>query len=387
VRFTSANDQVEFMSTSSNENSTNAETPETPGTPGRVSRFIFFAMEERVFLVFILIAFMGAAIGAPYPHIAMWLGFLFAGYSAIANDSIQTIGTFIASNRNQRWWVLWIFIGGIFVLTSGYSWLNYDGDVSYGRLTSKGFETAPTEFSFLQVAAPLFLLILTRLRMPVSTTFMLLSCFASEGEAIKEVLVKSMSGYFLAFVAAMLVWGFFGKLMARFFVGEAHPAWRAFQWFTTGCLWSVWLQQDAANIAVYLPRQLSAVEFGVYAGVIFCGLGFLFFMRGEKIQRVVDEKSSVVDVRMATIIDLVYAFILYYFKVISPTPMSTTWVFVGLLGGRELALTIIRANDRTLRQTLRLMGKDVLFVSIGLLVSLILASAINTNIRQSLFGF
>jgi hypothetical protein len=28
----------------------------------------------------------------------MWLGFMFAGYAAVANDSIQTLGTFIVSN-------------------------------------------------------------------------------------------------------------------------------------------------------------------------------------------------------------------------------------------------------------------------------------------------
>ena len=57
----------------------------------------------------------------------------------------------------------------------------------------------------------------------------------------------------------------------------------------------------------------------------------------QKIQEVVDEKADVVDVRMATIIDLLYAVILYVFKVVSQVPMSTTWVFVGLLAGRELA--------------------------------------------------
>ena len=34
----------------------------------------------------------------PYPAVAMWCVFFMASYSAIANDSIQTIGTFIASN-------------------------------------------------------------------------------------------------------------------------------------------------------------------------------------------------------------------------------------------------------------------------------------------------
>ena len=42
----------------------------------------------------------------PYPQIAMWVGFLFAAYAAVANDSIQTLGTFIASNQDRKWWVL-----------------------------------------------------------------------------------------------------------------------------------------------------------------------------------------------------------------------------------------------------------------------------------------
>ena len=93
--------------------------------------------------------------------LSMWIGFLFAAYAAVANDSIQTLGTFIASNQDKKWWVLWIFIGGIFLFTVGYSWVNYAGDVSHGRLMAKGFDVAPTEFHFLQIAAPVFLLILT----------------------------------------------------------------------------------------------------------------------------------------------------------------------------------------------------------------------------------
>ena len=41
------------------------------------------------------------------------------------------------------------------------------------------------------------------------------------------------------------------------------------------------------------------------------GLGILFRSGGERIQRVVDEKSNVVDVRAATVIDLLYAVILF----------------------------------------------------------------------------
>jgi hypothetical protein len=358
---------------------------DTPPLSG-ARRFFYFAAGERTFLTFLLVIVFVIGVTYDKPAIAMWVGFLLASYSAIANDSIQTIGTFIASNRDKRWWVLWLFIGGIFVATALNSWLSYDGDVSYGRLTSKGFDTAPTDFRFLQVAAPLFLLVLTRLRMPVSTTFLLLTCFATQAEAVGGMLLKSLSGYFVAFATAMVVWTAAGRFMKRRFTGPAHPLWTVFQWITTGGLWSVWLMQDAANIAVFLPRSLSPLEVSAFIGVIFCGLGVLFYMRGEKIQEVVDEKTGVVDVRMATIIDLVYAVILYYFKGVSNIPMSTTWVFVGLLGGRELALSLVRAADRDVRATLKLMGRDLLYVTIGLIVSMAIALAVNPCFREDWLG-
>ncbi len=361
---------------------------ERMSSEARSSQFVTVAARERVFLSLLLGAFMLTAFVYQVPHLAMWLGFLFAGYSAVANDSIQTLGTFIASNRDARWWVLWIFIGGIFLATASYSWWNYGGDVSYGRLTAKGFSEAPTSFSFLQVAAPLFLLIVTRLRMPVSTTLLLLTCFATEASGVTSVLQKSVGGYVVAFGCSVVIWLTLGRAMKRFFVGTANPAWRVLQWATTGWLWSVWLMQDAANVAVFLPRSLSFGQFLGFAGVIFAGLGLLFYQRGERIQEVVDEKSDVADVRPAAIIDLVYAFILYYFKQMNQIPMSTTWVFIGLLGGREFAMSVVKANDgRTVRQALALMLKDLAFVFTGLVISLGLAVAINDVVREPWLGW
>jgi hypothetical protein len=285
--------------------------------------------KERTFLIFIGLSFFIAGVVFQRPDIAMWVGFMFAGYSAIANDSIQTIGTFLASNSKRPWWILWMFIGGIFLATVYYSWVIYDGDVSYQRLTSKGFDIAPTSFSFLQIAAPIFLLIITRLRMPVSTTFLILSCFSTDINGITDMLGKSLGGYGVSFLTAMIVWLVLSRLMRKWFTGEAAWYWTVFQWITSGALWAVWLMQDAANIAVYLPRSLSMYEFIGFASFIFMGLGILFYLKGDRIQQVVTEKSFVTDTRAASIIDLVYAFVLYYFKTVSVVPMSTTWVFIG----------------------------------------------------------
>lgn len=349
----------------------------SPTVASSYARFVELAMKERGFLIFLGLAFLVAGIVYKNPIAGAWVGFIFASYSAVANDSIQTLGTFIASNRNKPWWVLWLFIGGIFLATVIYSWVVFDGDVSYQRLTAKGFETAPASFDYLQVAAPLFLLILTRLRMPVSTTFLLLTGFATTASSIGAVITKSLSGYGIALALSIFLWTALAKPLQNMLKGPAHPAWRVAQWGTTGLLWSVWLQQDAANIAVYLPRSLSVLELVAFAGVVFLGLGLMFRMGGEKIQEVVDEKSSVVDVRAATLIDLAFAIILLYFKMHSKMPMSTTWVFVGLLSGRELAMTWTRANNRTMRETFRMITRDLFFVTVGLIVSVILALAVN----------
>ncbi len=350
--------------------------------------FIDLIREERRFLILIGIFFFIAGSTYETPQIAMWVGFFFAAYSAIANDSIQTIGTFLASNADRRWWVLWMFIGGIFIATVTYSWIIFDGDVTHQRLTAKGFENAPQTFSFLQVAAPLFLLILTRLRMPVSTTFLLLSAFSANLEGITSVLVKSLSGYFIAFTVAIVTWILLSKALKKLFKGEPAKFWRPVQWVVSGSLWAVWLMQDAANIAVYLPRSLELSQFMVFTGFIFCGLGILFYLKGDKIQQIVTEKSYVTDVRSATVIDFVYAIVLYYFKVISVVPISTTWVFIGLLAGRELAMSITDREERgkSYKHSLRLIVKDAGYATIGLIVSIILAVAINPVIYEELMA-
>ena len=335
---------------------------------------------------------------APYPGVAMWVGFLFAAYAAVANDSIQTIGTFIASNQDKKWWVLWLFLGGIFVSTITYSWLTVDvvgafnesgeavgdgvvdRDVSNGRLSAKGFDQAPTSFHFLQVAAPIFLLILTRLRMPVSTTFILLTSFAATPAAVGKVLAKSMSGYMLAFLIGFVVFITIAQLAKKHFTGKAHFGWTIAQWITSGTLWSVWLMQDAANIAVYLPRSMGFMTFFGFISIIFVGLGMLLYYKGGRIQKIVTEKSVVTDVRFATIIDFIYCILLFYFKLHSKVPMSTTWVFIGLLGGRELGMAIRRSGTNSMIKTCKLILKDFSFAMIGLLISIAIAVGVNDQL-------
>ena len=351
-----------------------------------------FPKSERPFLITVCILLAFAGLVTPFTYAAMWFGFALAAYSAIANDSIKTIGTFISSNSKRPWWLLWIFMGGIWIVTVFYSWYTFDGDVSYGRLYVPGLEKAPESFVYLQLAAPIALLVLTRMRMPVSTTFLLLNVFTYKAGTILDVMFKSFVGYILAFVLAIIVWFILERFVRNYLKGEAKPYWLVLQWITSGTLWSVWIMQDAANIAVFLPRQLGTLEFVVYSGFVFLGLGFLFFQKGDKIQEIVNEKSNVTDVRAATIVDLVYAVILFYFKLYNNVPMSTTWVFIGLLAGRELAIALGKHGkaknlNAWMARALSLARKDVYKALFGLLVSLLLAILINKGVREEILAF
>ncbi len=343
---------------------------------------------DRKFLLILGLAVAIAALTYRLPALAMWIGFSFAAYSVIANDSIQTLGTFLTSNRKRPWWVIWMFVGGIFLATTVYSWVEYSGDVTYARLASKGFETAPTSFSFLQMCAPLVLLVLTKMAVPVSTTFLILSTFTTSSESLGQVVLKSISGYAIAFFCAFGIWMLSYHLFRHLQRSKPSRWWTPAQWLTTGLLWSVWIMQDAANVAVYLPRSLSLGELLGYCTIITLGLGLLLYQGGGAIQGLVAEKHQTADVRQATLVDFVYAVILYYFKTVSSLPMSTTWVFIGLLAGRELGITLAsKQESRSGPETKRLIARDLKRVSLGLLISLLLAIVVNPVMRQGILGF
>jgi hypothetical protein len=349
--------------------------------------------KERTFLIIIGLAFIVSAFATSNGIFAMWLGFTFAAYAAVANDSIQSLGTFIESNKKKSWYILWMFTGLILIATLTFSFIYFKGDVTYQRLLDDNGNTAyphPEGFSYFQIIAPVVLLILTRLRMPVSTTFLMLSVFSATSEGIISVVTKSTSGYLLAFFLSFIIWYSGYNLIRKYFKKrKTHIAWPIIQWTVSGSLWAVWLMQDGANIAVFLPRQLNIWQFVIFAGTIFIGLGLLFYLRGDKIQKVVSEKVRIADVRAATLIDFTYVALLIYKLFDSTVPLSTTWVFLGVIGGREIAVNIAR-NKRGFkhkRKALKIVGRDLLYATIGLIISVALASGANPAIRKDLMDY
>jgi phosphate/sulfate permease len=251
--------------------------------------------------------------------------------------------------------------------------------VSYGRLNSIPL---PEKLEWWYLLAPVTLLAITRFGIPVSTTFMILSVFSSS-LIIEKMILKSVYGYALAFAFAILIYLVVSKKLEsnrslyRLDKQTKKHYWLIAQWFSTGFLWSQWLIQDFANIFVFMPRKLSGQDLLMSLAIIFLIMAYIFRKRGGKIQEIVNQKANTKNIRSATIIDLIYGIFLFVFGNLNPIPMSTTWVFVGILAGRELAITYL-LNKQKIKYTYIIIAKDFGKVNIGLIVSVLIAFLIQS---------
>lgn len=311
---------------------------------------------------------------------AMWVGFILAAYSVVGNDVIQTLGTFLASNEKRPWYVLWLFAASILVATLVYGWYANSGDVSYQRLLGDGGFEDPkykdprdiSNFGWVYVLPPLVLMVITRVGIPVSTSFMILTFFNPKN--LYNMVIKSMSGYLVAFAVAIVLYIFITKAMEKRFANsemtdKQRTRWTIAQWASTGFLWTQWLAQDFANIYVYLPRKVDGQTLIISLGILLAMLAYIFYSKGGAIQSIVKAKSNTSDIRSATFIDLSFAVVLLFFKELNNIPMSTTWVFLGLLAGREIALNY-NLSKTVSKETLGDLGRDLAKVFFGLAVSI-----------------
>ena len=308
--------------------------------------------------------------------IYMILGFLLSLYTCVSNDVIQTLGTFLSSNQNRPFWILWIFSGAVLVLTFVLGWYFNDGDMAFGRLDRIPYAGV---FHWWHVLPPIVIILLTKKGVPVSTTFLILSVFSSN-TVIGLMLAKSFLGYIVAFICAFLIYFIISRPIEKFFLYTRDRApskrWIVAKWGATAFLWSQWLMQDAANLFVYLPRRLDFTQMLLSMLAFLLLLGVVCYQRGGEIQNIIKLKTNTGDIRSATIIDCVYAFILMYFQHANNVPMSTTWVFVGLLAGREVAM-YNRIRFETQKKVYKHVAKDLFKTVFGLAVSIAVVFSIN----------
>lgn len=318
------------------------------------------------------------------------VGFLIAAYSIVANDAIQTLGTFLSSNSRAPWWVLWLYACSIIVAVMLYGYFALNTDIAFGRLNRIPYPE--TGIEWWHALPPVALLILTRFGIPVSTTFLVLTIFTLTGGAATEgvlfdMLIKSGVGYLVALFAGGLVYMLVANSWERWIHSTLERPiplfWIILQWLSTAFLWSQWLIQDLANVFVFLPRSTvtdaggTQVSFDpwmlVLATLVMLVLhAWIFATRGGEIQKIVNSKTNITDIRAATLVDFIYGLILVLFKEVNDVPMSTTWVFLGLLAGREIAISYI-SGLRSKREAAHDVLTDIARAGFGLFVSVILA--------------
>ncbi len=325
-------------------------------------------------------------------NIWMIAGFLLATYSVVANDSLQTLGTFISSNKTRSpKLVQMVFICTVTVAVLMLGWFLKNGDPAWGRLNVPGKEfSLPEPFTWVYILPPLAVLALTQWGAPLSTSFLVLSSF--KPAHIGHLLNSSLTSYFLAFCIGVAVYGLGMWQLERWVFQQTqdgkdvHKIWYGLQWFSTGFLWSIWLVQDLANIFVFLPRQLDLVPMAICTAVLCLGLCGLVATGGGPLQDVLRTKTNTFDLRSATVIDFFFGLCLLYKAFLSTFPLSTTWVFLGLIGGREIALRVKEQEfesvftNREGGNLGRIIGHDLWKAFVGLVVSLGIAFSIQTLI-------
>ncbi len=325
-------------------------------------------------------------------------GFLLASYAVIGNDALQTLGPFLAANRGRvpRFWQA-LFLAAVLVAVLLLGWLLGEGDPAWGRLESFAL---PERFGWPDLIPALAVLALTKWGAPVSTSFLVLTAFSPAN--LPALLLHSLLGYAIALVLGMAIYALVpaaivvlaaivnpGNSSGLGQTSTAGPApaaeqadpghemagqrfWLVMQWVATGWLWSQWLIQDLANLYIYLPRRITGPELAASLAVLCLGVCLLTAEGGGPIQRLFSSKSGSEDPRATALVSALYGLILFSLGRWSSLPLSTTWVFLGLLAGRELALAWQgrRCGETPLAVSL---GTDLFKAGLGLAVSLAVA--------------
>ena len=192
------------------------------------------------------------------------------------------------------------------------------------------------------------------------------------------MLVKSFAGYGVAAVSAYVIWAVVTKWMSNVQLGGSERNWRIAQWTVTGWLWWTWLSHDMANMAVFFPREVAALTLAGISALFIAGMGWMFKEQGGKLQNVVISKTDTNYVKSATLIYLVYLVILWYFNQYNNIPMSTTWVFIGLLSGRELAIATFSGGVKNLKEVFPIVAGDFGKLMVGVAASMGIIIGIHT---------
>lgn len=327
----------------------------------------------------------------------IYTGLFLYGITTIAitsNDFPQTFASYQATQSNtvlNKIFNILVFGAVLWTVHSLFYFYFEPGEIHCFKLD--GYPEAQS-FTLVQALTPILVIIASRFRFPLSTSFAVLTVFsvtsANSFELTSKMIVKSLNGYVIAYICAVAIW-LLVVLLERYLkkkglIGESSwlaqsapgrfmmhdQLWKILQLITTMSLWAVWLMQDTANSAVFLPRQLPLWLFLIAVSIYMIALTVILWREGGEMQGAVEEHHPIPDAKSATLVDAVYAVILFVFLVLSNTPMSTTFVFFGLLAGRHTVLNRVRSQG-SIKSSLWLAFKYFFKSSAAMVSALILA--------------
>ncbi len=309
------------------------------------------------------------------------LCFSLAAYSVLWNDAVQTLMTYIHSNDDLPKKLLFAGVLAVLLWVIWYWFLFAQWGITYGRLDAKWY--ADVTVQWYMVFFPLLLVILTRYKwIPVSTSLLMLSIF-STSLLFQNIVLKSAAWYVVAFTSAYFIWLAAEYILKRIKYKSKWKKqrkiifWRVLQTCTTVLLFSTWLMHDMVNIAVFLPKEITYPILLTISGLFTLALAYTFYIDGGPVGKIVTSKTKIHRLIWATMVDGVYFVILVIFKEWSNIPMSTTWVFIGLLAGRQMAIRSIwrvgkiKKHQNKYLLAVKEIGRDLWKMLFGLAISLV----------------
>ncbi len=301
-----------------------------------------------------------------------WLVMTMIMYNVMINNFIQTLGTFNISNKYTKKWKVFLYLVVIFVTYFVYTWLKYDGNIRKGSLR---FIEYKDSFGYSILLLPMLLSLFNYFGIPVNLTFLSIPLF-TDGKIVKSMVVEAFINYFLAFIISFVFWNILYVKFKKFLrKKDNYQFWRIIEYISIGILWYCWLNTCVSSFMVFLPPKLYLEHLILLLIIGSIVISIVTILRPEdKMEQIVEEKTDVKNIMSSVLFNILHSVVLLTLKLNSKVPIATSWIFIGLLDGRELGITTRKANnfsDPKYKLCLEKISRDLYRNIIGIFISLL----------------
>jgi hypothetical protein len=257
--------------------------------------------------------------------------------------------------------------------------VTYDQEVHFAILDN----VTPRQINKYYLIAPLILLFLTHMGIPTSSTFLMLSVFLGRHD-IFNMLTKTAASYFMSFAVSAYILSIILRRHRKYLLNTVPEdkyagLWNFLQIISTILLVINWLCFSVSNITVFLPRKLDPHDFLLFMFILLFTLASVLSNRGNRMQEILSSKKNANNVKVNVLINVLFSAVLFIFKVVNNVSIATTFVFLGILAGKEVAIVFSERDilGRTYKKTVLNILKDINKCILGVCISLVFVVLIN----------